>query len=184
MDKDDYRRLMRLALQGDSEALGTILWAFRPPVANTCYLYLVRFSMQRHTEDLVQDVYCAAVQGFPRYDPVGSFIHYWLKTIAINQCIKWTQRNRIFLLEKPIEPIEDAEGDIVRAAPVEVVTANVWAADSIADHGRPPLQTPQSDPAKMRKSRPDRAQTGKRGGHPPQPIPDHVLRNRELYAAL
>jgi hypothetical protein len=185
MNDGEYQYHMRRALQGDMDSLGAILMAYRPPVEHTVYVFLVKFRQQSYVEDLVQDTFCAAVAGFHRFDPVGATIYYWLMRIAENRCIAWSQSNQVLLYKEALDPIQDANGDIVKAAPVEIVTANEWAADSVTDHGRPPMMHPQSDPAKMRRSRPDRAHVGQGvgGGRKPSAPPLHVLRNRELYAA-
>lgn len=182
MTDGEYRYLLRRALQGDSDALGRILMAFRGPVENNICRFLVKFRMESYADDLVQDTFLLAVAGFHRYDPVGGNIHPWLKQIATNVCLRWARDNQVALAEGPISVEGDDPDEPIDRT--DATCATVWTADATAEPVIPPRMDAKSDPARRPQTKRRHVGQGHGGGHPVQLAPDHVLRNRELYASV
>ncbi len=76
--------------------------------------YLYRRTGDRHaTEDLVSEVFLAALRYLPRYRHRGLSIRSWLYRIATNSANRWSRRNRLPCAPLPVggiaDPVDDSE---------------------------------------------------------------------------
>lgn len=108
--RDDEKRWLEEARQGDEEAFSRIVEAYQRPVYNLCYRMLGDRTL---AEDAAQETFLRAFRGLKRYDPQRRFIT-WLMSIASHHCIDRLRRRKLRLV--PLEELHSAP-QIADAAP-------------------------------------------------------------------
>src|SRR6185295_13287582 len=108
---------------GDCEAFGELYRRCRPDV----YRFAVHMcGSPALAEDIVQDVFVAAIEVAGRYRPGGSGVMPWLLGIARNHVRRW--RSQRAMLPLPDDETHDAHEIAVRTDPVLELTRQRHAA--------------------------------------------------------
>jgi DNA-directed RNA polymerase specialized sigma24 family protein len=190
MTDGECDELTRRAIRGDGDALGELLMAFRGPVENVVFRFLIQRDRLDYLPDLVQDVFVETIECFPRFDPAYGNIYPLMRRISETTCWEWARKNQVLLAECPLErTVEDDSGDTKTMNTAEPALVTAWATDTEAEHGRPPLQTAKGDPARRppvtrRRGRPVQPKVAKvRKKRPRAPVPEEVLHRRAAFCA-
>ena len=190
MTDGECDELTRRAIRGDGDALGELLMAGRGTVENVVFRFLIQRDRLDYLPDLVQDVFVETIECFPRFDPAYGNIYPLMRRISETTCWEWARKNQVLLAERPLEwQAEDESGDTGTVNTADPMLAAAWATDTAAEHGRPPLQTAQSDPARRpkvtrRRGRPVQPKVAKvRKKRPRAPVQEEVLHRRAAFCA-
>lgn len=108
--REDEKRWLKEARNGDEEAFSRIVEAYQRPVYNLCYRMLGDPTL---AEDAAQETFLKAFRGLKRYDPKRRFVT-WLLSIASHHCIDRLRRRKMLLV--PLEELH-SEPQIADAAP-------------------------------------------------------------------
>jgi RNA polymerase sigma-70 factor (ECF subfamily) len=108
--RDDEKRWLQQARNGDEEAFSRIVEAYQRPVYNLCYRMLGDRIL---AEDAAQETFLRAFKGLKRYDPQRRFVT-WLLSIASHHCIDRLRRRKLRLV--PLEELHSAP-QVADAAP-------------------------------------------------------------------
>lgn len=109
--RDDEKRWIARARQGEDQAFSALVDAYQGPVYNLCFRML---GEAQEAEDAAQETFLKAYRNLKRYDPNRPFVN-WILSIASNHCVDRIRRRRLHLVsydEMPpsIDLSEDAAG--------------------------------------------------------------------------
>lgn len=109
--RDDEKRWIARARQGEDQAFSALVDAYQGPVYNLCFRML---GEAQEAEDAAQETFLKAYRNLKRYDPNRPFVN-WILSIASNHCVDRIRRRRLHLVSYDEMPpstdlSEDAAG--------------------------------------------------------------------------
>ena len=92
--------IIRAVLEGDTESFRLLVQRYQKPVIRMT----ANLIKDRHIcEDIAQEVFLAAYQKLPSFDPARSSFSTWLFTIAKNKSINAMKKKRVLSVSNPPE---------------------------------------------------------------------------------
>jgi len=105
MNSENDRELIENCMNGDRQAIETLLFQYEKPVYNAAYRML---NSSEDARDVTQTVFLKVIEKLDSYDPQYRFFS-WIYRIALNESINCLKKqNRLDALDR--EPVSEAKG--------------------------------------------------------------------------